>query len=409
MRVLSVHGAPPFPPDHALRLRSWRLLQGLAAADEVTVLTWRYPETTDADYEALGAVSELVVLPFHPQPNGVARRAARQVRAIAGDHPPYVQVQLAERGFRGKRGDGRRAFDDAVRSRHRRRPFDIVVLGEDALATIESPLDGVPVALHRLNVFEALIGSLRREHWYDRVRWPLERPSWARFDRRTLAHIDLTITPTPESAAALRRLRPDARVEVVENGVELPTPALDPRAGADVAFIGAMDYRANIDAVRWFASGPWATLASRFPDSRFRIVGRNPTADVVGLGSPRVMVTGEVPDVSVACAGARVGVVPLRAGMGIKTKTLELLAMGLPVVTTAVGAEGIDAQPSDGLIVADEAGIAEEVAALLDDPARAADLGAAARRYVARAHVWDASAEHYRGLLLATAARGVRR
>jgi glycosyltransferase involved in cell wall biosynthesis len=205
------------------------------------------------------------------------------------------------------------------------------------------------------------------------------------------------IATTDESAALLAPRSGGVPVHVVTNGVEVPAEAHVPSAGADVAFIGWMAYPPNVEAACFLVESVWPRVRSRLPGATLRLIGREPVDAVRALAGPDVVVTGEVPDVVAAAAGVRVGVVSLTGGMGIKNKTLELMAMGLPVVSTEVGAEGVDAGRDDGLLVASEPReLAALVVELLDDGPRADRLGAAARAYTDRAFGWDAIGEQYR-------------
>lgn len=202
---------------------------------------------------------------------------------------------------------------------------------------------------------------------------------------------------------ALRDLVGGTRVEVVPNGVELPPRPLTPARGTDVVFVGTMDYAPNAEAVSWFLRRVWEGVREAVPSARFRIIGRGarerfpPAAGVDRIGY--------VSDVPEACGGARLAVVPLWAGLGIKTKTLEFLGMGLPVVATSVGAEGLPT--TEGLVVADDPGaFREAVVRLLTDPQDAALRGRAGRAVAAEGFGWDAAAAVYRELLVETVEAG---
>lgn len=403
-RALCVFASPPYPPDSGMRHRNWNLLRAGASEYDTTILTWApsergRPALDDGVRDALGSVaSEVVVLPAAAPQLDLASRLRRRARMWAGDVPSYVQVVLEERGLR--RGEGRARLAATVAARHRDRPFDHVVLWEEALAAVPLPDLGVPVVLHRHNVFARVVPDVMRRRPVWRAVWALEGRRWREFDRRVMRAADLVITPSAESAAWLGALAPATALGVVGTGAQARAMSTPVEARRDVAFVGWMRYHANVDAVRWFARECWPALRRRFADSTFRIVGREPGPEVLRLAGRDVRVTGEVPDVAEALEGVRVGVVPLWSGMGVKTKTLEMLGMGLPVVSTPAGAEGLRAGPDDGLVVARTAAeFVDAVAALLGDAATATRLGEAARAYVGREHSWEGVGAEYRALL----------
>ena len=385
MRLLVVAPRLPYPPTDGQRLRTWHLLEALAADDgfHVTLLTWEAPDD-DPEYvtAVAGVVDDLVLAPLTSAASSPARRIWRQARFFAGGPPPYVQALAEER---------------------RSRPalpalpaVDAVVLEEEALVDLEVAPPGVPVVLHRLNVFSELMADVPHGGAVRRFIRPLELRAWRRFDRRVSRAAAAVVAVTPESAEILRGLVPSVPVHVVTNGVVAPPEPLCPSAGRDVAFIGWMGYPANVDAVRWFATEVWPLVRRAAPGSRLRIIGREPAPAVTALAGDDIDVTGEVPDVVAAAAGCRVGVVPLRGGMGIKNKTLELLAMGLPVVSTPAGAEGLPA-PREGVLEpgTEPEAFAAAVAGLLADGEEADRLGAAGRAYVQAHFSWEAIGRYY--------------
>src|SRR5690606_20476399 len=155
----------------------------------------------------------------------------------------------------------------------------------------------------------------------------------------------------------------DDKVRAVGNGIDtehfdpaVPLETVGAGEGPLAVFTGQMDYRPNIDAVRWFANDILPLVRKRQPQARFAIVGRAPTDEVRALEAlSGVIVTGEVPDVRPWLAAADVVVAPLLLARGVQNKLLEAMAMARPVVATAAAATGIDAVPGEHLLVADGA------------------------------------------------------
>jgi glycosyltransferase involved in cell wall biosynthesis len=166
-----------------------------------------------------------------------------------------------------------------------------------------------------------------------------------------------------------------------------------------VMFLGSMDWEANIDAVEYFCHDIWPAVRAAVPSARFRIVGRNPHARVVRLAGASVEVTGTVPSVVEYLKEAAVVVVPLRVGGGTRLKIFEAMAAGRAVVSTSVGAEGLDVSSGRDLMLADEpTGFAEAVAMLLNDSERRRTLGTAAARSASR-YDWPAIAVSFEQIL----------
>jgi len=183
-------------------------------------------------------------------------------------------------------------------------------------------------------------------------------------------------------------------VTVVPNGVDaslyLP-PATESAPPRSLVFSGSMDWRANQDAIRWFIDQVHPLLVAQ-GDYQFHIVGRSPPAwlqDSSRVPS-QIVVTGAVDTVQPFIANASIYVVPLRVGGGSRLKILEALSMGRAVVSTTVGAEGLDLEPGIDIVIADSASdFAAAVTALwLDAPARQR-LGRAGRARIERQYRWE--------------------
>jgi len=202
---------------------------------------------------------------------------------------------------------------------------------------------------------------------------------------------NLVVTMSPEDAARLRAWLPDLRVAVSPVGVdchELRPPATIPVPAVDLLFVGHFGHPPNVDAIRFLVDDVLPRIGRPV---RLRIVGHAAPPVVQALARPgTVEIVGPVPDLRPALSAARVVVAPVRFGTGMRSKVLEALAMGRPVVTTTVGAEGLGADAGRHLLVADDAtAFAASIRRLLDDDALAARVGAAGRRLVEERFDWD--------------------
>jgi glycosyltransferase involved in cell wall biosynthesis len=168
-------------------------------------------------------------------------------------------------------------------------------------------------------------------------------------------------------------------------------------------FTGALRYRPNYDAMRWFIAEVWPQVRRVRPMARLFITG-----DHAGLALPDadgIECTGFVDDIRPLLSSARLAVAPIFAGGGTRLKILEAMAAGTPVVATAKGAEGIDAASGEELLLADDAvSFAAQVVALLGDEGLRARLSQAARRLVAERYDWAIIGPRFESLVRAVAA-----
>jgi glycosyltransferase involved in cell wall biosynthesis len=161
--------------------------------------------------------------------------------------------------------------------------------------------------------------------------------------------------------------------------------------------VGTMYWPPNIDSVQWFCGKILPLVRKDLPEVRFQIVGAKPTPQVRNLGAVQpevVSVTGTVPDVRPYMAACGVFVVPLRAGSGMRVKILQAMAMGLPIVSTSLGAEGIAVIQGQNILLADtDDDFAEAVTLILTYPALADRLGRAARELAVRQYSWGVAGQ----------------
>jgi len=183
-------------------------------------------------------------------------------------------------------------------------------------------------------------------------------------------------------------------VEVIPNGVDTdyfrPVPAVAPDGDPYVIFTGAMDYPPNMDAAVWFCDEVFPALHKRMPQLEFKIVGKEPHPQILDLGRrDGVQVTGTVADIRSYIAGALAVVVPLRSGGGTRHKIPQAMAMERPVISTSVGAEGLEITPGTDILIADDAErFVEHIDLLAKSPATANRIGKAGRRLVMEKYDW---------------------
>lgn len=232
------------------------------------------------------------------------------------------------------------------------------------------------------------------------------------FERRVFADADLVWVCSATELELVRQAAPATPAEVVPNGVDTAWMAPDGRADeapGRLVFFGRMDYFPNVDGLAWFAREVMPLVRAEVPGVELQVLGPAATDAVraIAAGDPSIVLLGRVDDVRPVLESAAVVVVPLRAGGGTRLKIVEALSMARPVVSTTIGAEGLDLAADDEIVLADSpAEFARRVVALLRDAHARQRLGAAGRRAVQARYDWGTIGELARaGLVRVRAAR----
>ncbi|HXF68197.1 MAG TPA: glycosyltransferase [Thermoflexus sp.] len=276
----------------------------------------------------------------------------------------------------------------------RRRDYGVLIADELCMTPYVEQRSDLPRVVLRQKIDSRHIAEVAAAHpWsIEKVLHWIEAWKVRRYERQKMRIYQACVTCSEADAAFVRRDAPGILIQVIPNGVDLerfrPT-GHSRRDPSTLLFMGTMYYYPNIDAVLYFFKEIYPILRRARPDLRVQIVGHRPPPEIQRLAEyPGVEVTGSVPDVRPYYERATVFIVPLRLGGGTRLKIIEAMAMGLPVVSTSVGAEGLEIHPGEDILIADDPqAFADSVLRLLSDPALWRQLSAAGQR-LARRYDW---------------------
>jgi GT2 family glycosyltransferase len=194
---------------------------------------------------------------------------------------------------------------------------------------------------------------------------------------------DATAVVSEEERAEVLKLEPDARVEVIPNVHDIATSVPPPDGRSGLLFIGGFQHPPNADAVLFLVQDVMPRVWKQLDDVTLTVVGSNLPPEIEALAQPRVEIAGWVPDVEPLLRSTRVMVAPLRYGAGMKGKVTQSLSVGLPVVTTSVGAAGLDGADGEAMLIADDPdGLAERIVRVYRDDELWLRLSSAGQRVI---------------------------
>lgn len=344
-QILIVAPYLPWPADFGGAIRIYQFVRHLSHDRDVILLA---PASASemAAVDHLREICDVTAVPATwtlRQPAGIRKRIA-QVRST-GRRQSFAERASWDARFQA-------VMDRLFMTRH----IELVQYEFPQMARYR-PLRPCPTILDNHNVEHLLLGRVAHsatslpQHIFNNVEWRKVR----RLERAVWTDVTLNIATSTVDADRIHETTGQP-VPVVPNGVDataFDTGQLRSRAPGRVVFVGAMRHRPNADGARWYAQHVHPLVLAAVPHTTFEIVGADPPADVRALERASITVVGRVASVVPHLAQASVAVAPLHSGGGTRLKILEAFAAGVPVVSTTLGAEGLDVLPGEHMLVAD--------------------------------------------------------
>lgn len=386
MRILFLSPWYPYPTNNGSKLRIFNLLRGLAQQHEVTLLSFADQPNVDGNSPELRSLcSKVEVVPWKSfQPESLRARLgffSLMPRSVIDTFSP----EMAQR----------------IKQTLTEHSYDLVIASQAGMAGYGAYFGGLAALFEEVELgvpYESFIraGSVR-----SRVRHGLTWVKHRRYLASLLQYFEACTVVSAQERQLLSQTIPGFRgIEVIPNCINLadyreigavPQPN-------HLIFTGSFRYSANYDAMTWFLQEVYPYVQSQVPDVRLTITG-----DHANLSLPpasNVTLTGFVEDVQSLVASASVSLAPLRVGGGTRLKILEAMALRTPVVATSKGAEGLEAQSGQHLLIADKPlAFAEAIIRLLKDSHLRQQLINSAYQLVSEKYDWAATMPRFLNLV----------
>jgi glycosyltransferase involved in cell wall biosynthesis len=403
LRILWVKAGKLLPVDTGGKIRSFNLLKQLSAGNETTLLSY-YGGQPDKNYEEQIRRELPGTITFNtgaPESTlGQSINYLRQLPCAA----PYAVTKFTSRAVRQmiQQWDNEGRFD--------------VMVSDFLSASLNFPRSlRSPAVLFQHNV-ESALWRRQTQHepnFFKRSAFKIESAKMSRYERAAVNRFNHIIAVSEQDRDLMSKMSGARHISVVPTGVDLKEYAAiysdcahEPKAPL-ILFLGSMDWEANIDGVDYFCREIWPSIKASVPGARFRVVGRSPHARVKKWASDSVEITGRVASVLDHLREAAVFVVPLRIGGGTRLKIYEAMAAGKAVVSTTIGAEGLDVHDGKNILLADTApAFSEAVSKLLLDGNTRRQFEKAAAQLAARFD-WSIMAKRFEETLEKVVRTGV--
>ena len=404
MNILMLCSSFPYPPTKGRKqLRTFHFLQHLAINHEVTLVTQRTEDITDEEVAKLEEqVAELAVFSSvnktTSQSTGLMDKAKRLGTFVQQGIPPEVLKSYSdEMAIWVKETVNNRTFD-AIACEDVNDEIYIDSEWRERMGTV-------------LNLNFSEYGKYKQQletgdsdnEIKDRINLGLRK----RYEQNFLEKFKAIVTVTEKDRRIVRELSPESSIKVIPNGVDLskfPRRVAN-QGGQRIVFVGNMDRPVNIDAARFLTLEVFPEIRKRYPEAALELVGAKPAAEVLELNElPGVIVTGKVSSVVEYLHWATVCVIPIRKGFGLKNRTLEAMAAGVPVVGSDRAFAGLKVDGADIPLRAMRANKLEEyvyaIGRLFSEPKLREKLSENGRLFVEKEYTWDRVGQKYEQVLI---------
>ena len=397
MKILFLTQRLPYPPNKGDKLRSFNEIKHLSLNHEISLVCLT---DTEAELSLAGELHKYcrsVDVVYH------SRERAR-INSIVG---LFSKKPLTLSHFRS------RQLKTVVNRKLTEEKFDLIFVYCSSMAQYVDHVRHCPVIIDFVDV-----DSEKWRQYSCHSRFPmnlvyrLESQRLRRYERILSEKFRHCFFVSEKEVEDFRTFAaPSASVDSIPNGVDgkIFSPSYDPFDRNSVVFTGAMDYFANIEAVLFFVDRIMPLILKRVPQLRFYIVGSNPSREICRLSEKysNISVTGRVDSVRPYVVNSSVFVAPMRIARGVQNKILEAMAMGVPVVTTSLGFEGINAIPGSDIFVEDTPeAFANQVVQLMTDSRLRFRTAQSARNVVDTRYDWQANLSKLDSVLASTVMPG---
>ncbi len=379
-RILALTNMLPYPPTNGGQMRDWEVLRAFTSMGcEINLLSFGQLEGVNGQREEIRRVCKTIEVVSRSMTSlSNSRDYLARFRALPSSLP-YAVARFQDK-----------AMQQRIVQWTQSGRVDAVLSGTPfPLANFPSTVP-VPLIVNCHNVEHLILRRYlrcERNHLRRAYAW-VECQKLERWEKEVCSKASLLLVCSEHDQSVMKKLCPGPSVAVVPNAIDVNQYALSDRSdGTTLLYTGGMDWFPNRDAVEFFVTTILPDLRRMVPQINFVVAGRRGPEKFHKMLSkiPNVEFHGPVTDMRAEIAGAAVCVVPLRMGSGTRLKILEAAAMRKPVVSTRLGAEGLEFVPGEEIVLADEPEeFAVAVADLLADQSRRIALGRAARRRVER-------------------------
>ena len=383
MNILFLSRWFPYPQDNGSKIRIHNILTNLAKSNDVTLVSFVDQAGINPDsYRQYSKVSNIEVVPWKPYSSG-------SLKAILGLFKSTPRFILDTYSLE---------MDSLIRNIIKQSNFDLICASQLSMASYFSCFGGIPAIFEELELGLFLGQAEKSNNLFKRFRHNLTWLKLRQYLSRLLdSFIGCTVVSDQERKLFVQNFPlHQQKVEIIPNCVQLkdyehikanPTPN-------QLIFTGSFRYHANYEAMLWFIREIFPIILEQLPDTKLIITGDHNNQSLPSIKN--IILTGYIEDIKPVIASAWVSIAPLLVGGGTRLKILEAMAIGVPVVSTSKGAEGLDVNHGEHMFIADSSDeFANQVIAILRNRDLRDHLVTNAKHLIKEKYNWENANKHF--------------
>lgn len=391
MKILWISHILPYPPKGGVTQRSYNLIKEVAKENDVYLLTFNQKAWLSTEKDILKAKREFQLF-----------CKLVEISEIPSEKSNWAWHKLVIQSFFSKNSYSvnwtkskmmQQRIEEFLSKNH----VNLIHCDTIGLAEYAKDVKGIPKVLNHHNIESHMI--LRRAkkvgNLLKKVYFYLEGVKLRKYEKKMCPFFDVNLAVSELDKERLLHIVQNLNnIEIIPNGVDTNyfIPLNEKITRHNLVFAGRMNAYSNEDAAIWFLKEIWPLLKKEVSDATFTIAGRNPTHRIkkFAKNDPSIIITGYVDDIRSSIQQAEVYVCPIRDGGGTKLKLLDAMAMGKAIVSTSVGAEGLELKDGEHILIADDsASFASQILKIFNNLALRTDLANKSRELVEKRYSWE--------------------
>lgn len=389
MKILWLSHFVPYPPKGGPYQRSYNLLREAADQNDVYVLAMQHKRTTHPESEIEKAKSELGVFCKEIHVVDISYKTEvwpmykTALKTLISKYPFNVEIFMSSE------------FQVRLKELQGRVEFDAIHFDTIGMAYYFGNSGLTPKVLNHHDIESSRIKRRIGREWNPlrKAYFLMEAMKLETYEKKTCHLFQNNICVSDLDKKRLKDISPDSQIEVVENGVDTEyfEQLYDINKQNTLIFAGRLDQFANRDGMMYFCTKVWPQLKEKVKNMKFIIIGSNPPEKLIEISKQdsNFQLLGYVDDVRPHFTQATVCICPIRTGGGTRIKILDALAMGMPIISTTIGCEGIDVTPEKNILIANKpADYIQQTVRVLNDQALRVCLSKNARRLAVDMYSW---------------------